>query len=89
MTEYERVREQIAESICVLIFDKKRPSLIPMWEQMLKGADQILSLNGIEIRADDQNLPEIIASDISPRRVRLWQQDMLKAGFIKVAPKEE
>ncbi len=54
-----------------------------------KLLDQILSIKGICIKADDQSLPENpIGKEDQFYHIRLSyhkaQQDMLKAGFIKV-----
>ena len=44
----------------------------------------ILSITGMAILADDQSLPRAFASDDSIKGVLDYQQDMLKAGFVKV-----
>jgi len=48
-------------------------------------------LKYVEIRAKDQSLPEMICKDIQMPVVRqataLAQQEMVKAGFVKVEPK--
>ena len=56
--------------------------------ELIKGEvlDQILSL--VEIRADDQSLPNYVTWDFADRKtVKKIHQDMLKAGFIRVIPK--
>ena len=97
MTEQERIREKITRIVCW-----HKPNWIP-YEQFTKEdrdfglpkADQILSLDGIEIRAEKQDLPEpsnAIAPNyfeevLEKKICRNAQQDMLKAGFVKVIPK--
>ena len=77
MTEYERKREEIAE----LIYEPG---------SVYDIADQILAIDGIEIRADDQSLPNNPHSPMVDRKFGTFgegQDSMLKAGFIKVIPK--
>ena len=79
MTEYERVKEEIAK--LVWDFDDK----LGIDYRALGNA--ILSLDGIEIRAADQSYPEIPRKDIA--HIIMERDTMLReAGFIKVIPKE-
>ena len=87
MTEYKRVREQVRHKIDDLIVQEYH--LVHQVDKDTELADQILSLNGIEIRADVQSLPSVRnAVNKSYNDYMLGQEDMLKAGFIKIAPKE-
>ena len=105
MTEYKRVREEVAKWVFLPLCGV--PDEIDIeWdfcgENMQQNcryiAGQILSLNGIEIKSDDQSLPETpqfpncqlanVCCIPLISKYQLAQQDMLKAGFIKVAPKE-
>ena len=90
MEEYERVREQ-----AILKILEGSPITLHRRDEMdnVKAGkifDQILTLDGIEIKSSDQSLP--INEDMpclpSPTYNRA-QQDMLKAGFVKVIKKEE
>lgn len=99
--EYERVREEIAKTICdchrgSMGWDSGSETLREFWRFV---ATSILSLDGIEIRADDCSLPEntytseaideeITESDII--KGGGWDKGMnamLKAGFVKVISK--
>ena len=89
MSEYKRVREEIAQKLhsdfgatCGYSgtegYTWKR---IPQNERdrWLEEADQILSLKGIEIRADSQEpFTKGYSADV---------EQMLKVGFVKVIPK--
>ena len=108
MTEYERIRKEIGKT---LIFpcnesDWKACNNPKKWEEgycMEKDCrdcitGQILSLDGIEIRATDQSLPENPhTKNLNPKgqgrdRTSIYgqaQETMLKAGFIKVEPKRK
>ena len=81
MTEEEkRIREQIVER---LYANGYRP-----WDGCRTLADQILCTDGIEIRSKDQSLPSVRnAVNKSYNDYMLGQEDMLKAGFVKVIPK--
>ena len=97
MTEYERVREQIATSL----YEQHHPRIYDTFGELEKDfhnsaevirgqADAILSIEGICIKADNQSLPEL------PEFYEDWggecgqtgyvrsRYDMLEAGFIKV-----
>jgi len=94
MTEYERIRKEAVREIKhILELPSDEYSLIQCTNMLV---DRILSLSGIEIRAENQDLPEP-SNRIAPnyfeevleaRICRQAQQDMLKAGFVKVIPKE-
>jgi hypothetical protein len=82
--EYQRVREEIRRLIDSLIVEKYH--LIHQVDKEAECADQILSIEGLAIKADDQKSPE-------PKvRVRgnynvgyaTAKLDMLYAGFRKV-----
>jgi len=115
MTEYERVREQMARWLHSYVIQIRQESaswleklpfedLSPdIQERWLKKADGILSLDGIEIKSDDQSLPEnpyyfdanapfayMENTDEDYAKLHTYteaQQDMLKAGFVRIAPK--
>ena len=90
MAEYERAREQIAKFQCLeegIVWERlpqKQLGSINK-ERYFEQADRILSL--VEIRADDQSLPESILSILGMRLVNATVKVMLKAGFVKVVPK--
>ena len=85
MAEYERKIKDVAVIIGKAVMDGSA--------YQGKGAEhyatQILSLKGIEIRADDQSLPTIYKPNVYTETMRMTERAMLKAGFIKVVPKEE
>ena len=91
----EEIREEIAirlhtrERSVVRITCEKSPlnvswgDLSEAWqEQFRKGADQILSIKGLRIEADNQDLPDF-SSYISAAQGLEIQQDMLKEGWVK------
>lgn len=90
MTEYERVKEQIKSVLKQIPLDIRKylnnPDDAPSYSYYI---DQILSL--VEIKSDDQSLPEIPKWSVGTNYERgiemIAQEDMLKLGFIKVAPK--
>ncbi|HUX48487.1 MAG TPA: hypothetical protein VMV76_04865 [Dehalococcoidia bacterium] len=100
---YERIREEIEQAIdyydhrlAELIEDKQRelgnPKFMEITDLKAKAVgeaiNQILSLDGIEIRSKDQSLPSVRnAVNKSYNDYMLGQEDMLKAGFVKVIPK--
>ncbi len=102
MSNRDKVREQIAVHLCahdseMLVANAKERELVKLvWaklkdttkESYLKEADQILAIDNLLIKADDQNLPVNTENDIpniSPRRVCADSQtDMLKAGFVRI-----
>jgi len=67
MTEYERIRERIAKLLLQQEFNMDDDMANEEWQRIdeqdredwQKDADQILSLDGICIKSDDQSLPEI------------------------------
>ena len=96
----EEIREEIAirlhtrERSVVRITCEKSPlnvswgDLSEAWqEQFRKGADQILSIKGLRIEADNQDLPcnAYLRSEqrIQHRVYSESQQDMLKEGWVK------
>lgn len=82
MSEYERLREEIAK---VLFYAGMAEDSA---ETLGNDADEILSLNGICIKADDQGLPPNPYG--APKNQEVFQRaisDFVKAGFVKVAPK--
>lgn len=108
MTEYDRVKEEIAfEHYIDRIGEPlSRDLALLHWQSLTVGeqkshylfADQIICLDSLEIRADNQELPENpyrggngypsspewrMAQTIYPDA----QQDMLKANFVKVVRK--
>ena len=76
--EYERIRDEIA-TIAKHWHEDTTDSYVCL-------AEQILSLDGIEIKADDQSLPGLLGY-VSTASGMITQQDMLKAGFVKVIKK--
>ena len=87
--EEERVREKIARHLWVNMHLASEP-WGKAWDWVrgvyLEYTDQILAIKGIRIEADDQSLPANIYDD---NQYGIAQQDMLKAGFVKVLPKKE
>jgi len=90
MTEYERVRKNIACISCGLndICYDHNP-IEDVCSAQLQKADQILGIKGLEIKSDDQSLPE------KPPYLTLAQGgykqalvDICEAGFVKVIPKK-
>lgn len=82
MTEYERVglviRGEIQSYTCTVCMECAKAI-----------ADKILSLEGICIKADDQSLPNTSGvNNLHEAGMLEAQQDMLKAGFVKVKPTE-
>ena len=74
MTEREQVREQMA-AIISLTRDSDSGFI----------ADEILRIGRLEVKADDQSLPKVRkAVNESYNDYMLGQEDMLKAGFVKV-----
>jgi len=90
MIEVERVREKMARLIYTMDtqMDNLHNESAFIKDTYLGKANQILSLPEIQIKADDQSLPERDAYSVYPSVVNLTQQDMLKAGFIKVVNKD-
>ena len=113
MSEYKRVREQIARIRCLHCEEYSHhkeaclltPNVTPFCPEALSIAGQILSLNGIEIKSDDQSLPNAdrLKAELKKQggyhtaRTKAYvfaQIDMLKPDsegrvWKKVAPKEE
>ena len=85
--EYERVKEKFKQNFGYELMHRFNIKDGSLCEEIAYCAlDQILSL--VEIKSEDQNLPEI------PDRYADYQigyeqaqQDMSKAGFIRVIPK--
>jgi hypothetical protein len=93
-TEYERIREQIAQIIKSAVGRTNPDESYFKPISIREAANQILSLDGIEIKSDDQSLPESPYSPPLDTTQIIWdeivvasQQDMRKADFIKVIPK--
>jgi hypothetical protein len=87
--EYERIRREIELAVLSFAHDYHRFENIRK-DIAFKGIkshpkfiDKILSLDGIEIKSDDQSLPSIIFPDGEP----LYKQ-IRKAGFVKVIKKD-
>jgi len=79
MTERERVREQI-EGIVEHWQGISREHPNPI--DMHFCVEEILAIDGLEVRADDQVLPRMCR--ISMHSPTHCVQDMLKAGFVRV-----
>jgi hypothetical protein len=79
-------KEQVREKMADIVFRCSKYA----YKETLKYVDQILAIDGLEIKSDDQSLPTIRraggALSISGQRVA--QQDMLNAGFIKCERRE-
>jgi len=100
-TESERVREEIAQVRCLHCDEYSHhkqsclitPNINRFCPEALSYADQILSIDGIEIRAKDQSLPSVRnAVNKSYNDYMLGQEDMLKPDsegrvWVKVEPK--
>ena len=94
MTEEERVKEEMANLIGKVLFFGREVSDEWIHSQKLDGmpfnkerADQILSIKGIRIAADDQTLP--IESLGVPTAEYNTMTRMLKAGFVKCLKRRE
>ncbi|GAG55492.1 unnamed protein product [marine sediment metagenome] len=91
MTEKERIREEAAKTIFLQEFIGTAP---PDWDKQPEDikeywrgeADQILAIDGIEIRADDQSFPTI---DWRPHRQNTMNEILVAAGFVKCLPREK
>ena len=99
MTEYERVREQIAKLLLQQEFNMDDDMANEEWQRIdeqdredwQKDADQILSLDGICIKSDDQSLPDIKTwwdSTVWRNAYQQAQQDMLAQNWVKCLKKE-
>ena len=92
MNEVERVREQIAQ-IDIRLDKLGLDFATGGFKLGTDYADQILSLEGIAVLDDDQNLPNKwtyagnVHGDDFNAGYSTAQQDMLKAGFKKVKQK--
>jgi hypothetical protein len=85
-TEYERIREKIAHRL-----EYRYAHYGCTHEEFLNQADQFLSIDGIDIKSDDQSLPRnpnVLGDPSQFMGYSNAQDDMVKAGFIKVIPKE-
>ena len=85
--EYERIREEIAQVIYSEYLAHKRINDAQDKYHARHTTDQILSIKGIRLEADNQNLPEISYFGESYDAADEAQQDMLNAGFVKCLPK--
>jgi len=95
MNEYEEVRLQVKARFDIAWADAVTQK-VPYTRELSEDTDAILSIKGIEIRADDQSLPESaiqysdsIEDQILKAQYNVAQKDMLKAGFVKVIPREK
>jgi hypothetical protein len=88
MTEYERKLKEVAEILAPDVWGEcsemaKETCRLLAWE--------ILFLEGIEIRTDDQSLPDNEYWHKEDREFEAYcagRNDMLGAGFVKVIPKK-
>ena len=80
MTEYERIREEIKT--------KLRDFSCTCVECSYNMAIEILSLDGICIKSDDQSLSGIGGFDSDIATYEQAQQDMLNEGWVKCLKKE-
>jgi hypothetical protein len=84
-TEYERIREQLADWLLQNINQGCG------FKEMTFGeaATEILKFSGIEIKSDDQSLPLSGPYNLGEATsVRAAREDMLKQNWIKVIPKK-
>ena len=88
----ERVRGQIAEKLLIVyragLEDMDKKPYLPS-VSVCEVASQILDIDGLEVRAENQKLPDILpnaprANDDFVVGYDEAQQDMLNAGFVKV-----
>ena len=84
----ERVTGQITEKLLIVyragLEDMDKKPYLPS-VSVCEVASQILAIDGLEVRADDQSLPNVRnAVNKSYNDYMLGQEDMLKAGFVKV-----
>jgi len=93
--EYQRVREEIAGAVLKSFYPdipkglpKDGSELILLNLKCFRSADQILSIKGLAILADDQTLPDALYNGYDEGNLRYTEeavkQDMLKANFKKV-----
>jgi len=108
--EYERIREKIAllinDAICQVVPEQPERDTLSQFTQperdfLFENANQILSL--VEIKADDQSLPELEFEEIENTAAQMssddfakvlaimavWVERMKKVGFVKCLKKEE
>lgn len=88
MTEYERKREEIAR---IIWSDDTGNDHGFEWlnpkHSVFKITDQILAK--VEIKSDDQSLPDTHYPGGNFKFPDVAQNEMLEAGFVKVIPKKE
>ena len=87
--EEERVKQEIAIKLVEQGFFQK-PDYVAITHQEM--ARYILAIKGIRLEGDKQDLPSIPYTKHTIRYAKetfeFAQQDMLKAGFVKVLQKE-
>ena len=86
MTEEEQIREEIAKNVRNTLELPADEYDIDQISCMI--TDQILSIKGIRIECENQELPEISYFGESYDAADEAQQDMLKAGWVKCKVKE-
>ena len=81
----ERVTKQITEKLLIVyragLEDMDKKPYLPS-VSVCEVASQILAIDGLEVRADEQVLPRMCR--ISMHSPTHCVQDMLNAGFVKV-----
>ena len=85
MNEIERLKQEVAGLMLDAIGEAREYPNEPIAERV---TDDILSIKGLAIVADDQSLPSVRnAVNKSYNDYMLGQEDMLKANFVKVVKK--
>jgi len=88
MGEYERVRRQVAIKVASFAFNQPYGSLTQSQQNVgLDIADQILSLKGVRIEADDQSYPPFPRQDLAHIIIER-DRVLCEAGFVKCLKKE-
>ena len=86
--EYERIREEIAQVIYSEYLAHKRINDAQDKYHARHTTDQILSIKGIRIEADNQDLPAFAYGSLDQKyAIQHAREAMLKAGFVKCLPK--
>ena len=64
---------------------------LPMQDVYERWAESILSLPRLEVRAEDQELPDCprgISGDTHRHAFEMWQHSLMDAGFVRVEKKK-
>lgn len=76
-------KEQIREKMADIVFRCSKYA----YKETRKYVDQILAIDGLEIKSDDQSLPEIPRKDIA-HIIMERDRMLLDTGFIKCERRE-